>query len=71
LKTLRLADRHIDTTGRARRAGGAHLKSLLTHQLVVLAIAAGRPDLRMRRGLSYVEIDGHRPKRLIIEITGD
>ena len=50
--------------------GDAHLKNLLVHHEVILPITAGGLDLGPRQQVYYAEIDGKRPKRLIIKDMG-
>lgn len=50
--------------------GDAHLKSILTHNQVVLPVTNGRLDLGPWQQIYYAEFDGRRPKRLIIKIIG-
>lgn len=50
--------------------GDAHLKSILTHNQVVLPVTDGKLDLGPWQQIYYAEFDGRRPKRLIIKIIG-
>ena len=51
--------------------GDAHLKNLLVHHEVILPITAGRLDLGPWQQVYYAEVDGHRPKRLVIKAMGE
>ncbi len=51
--------------------GDAHLKSILTHNQVVLPVTKGRLDLGPWQQVYYAEFDGRRPKRVIIKIIGE
>ena len=51
--------------------GDAHLKSILTHNQVVLPVTRGQLDLGPWQQIYYAEFDGRRPKRLIIKIIGE
>jgi len=51
--------------------GDAHLKSILVHNQVVLAITDGKLDLGPWQQVFYAEFDGRRRKRAIIKIIGE
>lgn len=51
--------------------GDAHLKNLLLHHQVLLPITQGRLDLGPWQQVFYAELDGRRPKRLIIKAIGE
>ena len=51
--------------------GDAHLKSILTHNQVILPVTKGRLDLGPWQQIYYAEFDGRRSKRLIIKIIGE
>lgn len=51
--------------------GDAHLKNLLVHHQVILAITGGKLDLGPWQRVFYGEFDGQRPKRLVIKVMGE
>ena len=51
--------------------GDAHLKSILTHNQVILPVTKRRLDLGPWQQIYYAEFDGRRSKRLIIKIIGE
>ncbi|MDX9703168.1 MAG: secondary thiamine-phosphate synthase enzyme YjbQ [Candidatus Auribacterota bacterium] len=51
--------------------GDAHLKSILTHNQVLLPVTRGQLDLGPWQQIYYAEFDGRRPKRMIIKIIGE
>ena len=51
--------------------GDAHLKSLLMHHQVTLAITEGKLDLGPWQAIYYAEFDGQRKKRVLIKIIGE
>jgi secondary thiamine-phosphate synthase enzyme len=50
--------------------GDAHLKSLLIHHEVIVAVTKGRLDLGPWQQIYYAEFDGQRRKRVIIKVMG-
>ncbi len=51
--------------------GDAHLKNLLLHHQVVIAITEGHLDFGPWQQVYYAEFDGQRKKRAMIKIIGD
>ncbi len=51
--------------------GDAHLKNLLMHHQVLLAITDGKIDFGPWQQVYYAEFDGRRKKRVIIKIIGE
>lgn len=51
--------------------GDAHLKNLLIHHEVILAITDAALDLGPWQQVFYAEFDGRRPKRLVIKAMGE
>ena len=51
--------------------GDAHLKSILTHNQVILPVTKGQLDLGPWQQVYYAEFDGRRSKRLIIKMIGE
>src|SRR5437764_14097287 len=50
--------------------GDAHLKNLLVHHQVIVPVTDGRLDLGPWQQVFYCEVDGGRPKRLVIKEMG-
>ena len=50
---------------------GAHLQSLLLHQQVVLPISDGKLELGPWQSVLYVDLDGLRPKRVLMKVMGE
>jgi len=50
---------------------GAHLQNLLLHHQVVVPVADGKLDFGPWQQIFYAELDGQRPKRLLIKIIGE
>jgi len=51
--------------------GDAHLKNLLLGHQVIVPITAGRLDLGPWQQIFYFELDGRRPKRLVMKALGE
>lgn len=51
--------------------GDAHLKNLLMHHQVMLAVTDGQIDFGPWQQVYYAEFDGRRRKRVIIKIIGE
>ena len=51
--------------------GDAHLKSILTHNQVILPITEGKLDLGPWQQIFYAEFDGQRRKRVVVKIIGE
>ncbi len=50
---------------------GVHLQSLLAHHQVVVAISDGKLELGPWQQVIYAELDGLRPKRILIKVLGE
>ncbi len=50
---------------------GAHLQSILAHHQVVVPISDGKLELGPWQQVIYVELDGQRPKRIVIKVLGE
>jgi secondary thiamine-phosphate synthase enzyme len=48
----------------------AHLKSLLLHHQVALAITGGKIEFGPWQNVIFAEFDGGRPKRVLIKVLG-
>ena len=57
--------------GRFESNTGAHLQGLLLHHQALVAFTEGRLDLGPWQFVEYVELDGQRPKRLLIKLMGE
>ena len=51
--------------------GDAHLKNLLMHHQVMLAVTEGEIDFGPWQQVYYAEFDGKRQKRVLIKIIGE
>ena len=49
----------------------AHLQSLLVHHQVLVPISDGRLELGPWQSVIYAELDGLRPKRILIKVMGE
>ncbi len=52
-------------------SAGAHLQSLLAHHQVLVPINDGKLELGPWQQVIYAELDGLRPKRLLIKVMGE
>jgi len=50
---------------------GIHLRSLLLNQQVVVSFSQHRLDLGPWQYILYAELDGQRPKRIVIRVMGE
>ena len=60
--------RHHDT---GESNGDSHLKALLIHHEVIVAITAGRLDFGPWQRIFYAEFDGQRDKRVVVKVMGE
>ena len=51
--------------------GDAHLKNLLLHHQVIVAFTEGRLDLGPNQTVLFIELDGLRPKRILVKVMGE
>ena len=56
---------------RSESNASAHLQSLLLNPQVVVAITEGKLELGPWQQVIYAELDGQRPKRILIKVFGD
>jgi secondary thiamine-phosphate synthase enzyme len=49
----------------------AHLQSLLAHHQVLVPISDGKLELGPWQQVIYAELDGQRPKRILIKVLGE
>jgi secondary thiamine-phosphate synthase enzyme len=57
--------------GRFESNTGIHLQSLLLHHQVVVPFTEGRLDLGPWQFVLFAELDGQRPKRVVIKALGE
>ncbi len=50
---------------------GAHLQAVLAHHQVVVPISDAKLDLGPWQNVIYAELDGLRPKRILIKVLGE
>ena len=60
--------KHHDT---GESNGDSHLKALLIHHEVIVAITAGRLDFGPWQRIFYTEFDGQRDKRVVVKVMGE
>jgi secondary thiamine-phosphate synthase enzyme len=58
-------------SARSESNAGAHLQSLLLHHQAVVSLADGKLELGPWQNVIYAELDGQRPKRILIKILGE
>jgi secondary thiamine-phosphate synthase enzyme len=56
---------------RSESNASAHLQNLLLHHQVVVSLSDGRLELGPWQQVIYAELDGQRPKRILIKIIGE
>ena len=56
---------------RAESNAGAHLQSLLLNHQALVSLAQGRLELGPWQNVMYAELDGMRPKRILIKVMGE
>lgn len=56
---------------RSESNAGVHLQSLLLRHQAVVSLAEGKLDLGPWQQVIYAELDGTRPKRILIKIIGE
>jgi secondary thiamine-phosphate synthase enzyme len=57
--------------GRFESNAGVHLQGLLLHHQAIVAFSEHRLDLGPWQYVLYVELDGQRPKRVLIKVMGE
>ena len=58
-------------SARSESNAGAHLQSLLLHHQALVTLADGKLELGPWQNVIYAELDGRRPKRILIKILGE
>jgi secondary thiamine-phosphate synthase enzyme len=56
---------------RSESNAGVHLQSLLLNQQALVSLADGKLELGPWQNIIYAELDGQRPKRILIKIVGE
>jgi secondary thiamine-phosphate synthase enzyme len=56
---------------KAESNAGVHLQSLLLNQQAFVSLADGKLELGPWQNVIYAELDGQRPKRILIKIVGE
>jgi len=57
--------------GRFESNAGVHLQSLLLNHQAIVAFTDHRLDLGPWQHVIYAELDGQRPKRILLKVMGD
>ena len=57
--------------GRLESAADIHFQSLLLHHQVLVPITEGRLELGERQAIFFVELNGVRPRRIVVKIIGE
>ena len=58
-------------SARSESNAAAHLQSLLLHHQAFVALTDGKLELGPCQNVIYAELDGQRPKRILIKILGE
>jgi secondary thiamine-phosphate synthase enzyme len=56
---------------RAESTGGVHLQSILLNGQAVVSLLDGKLELGPWQHIIYAELDGLRPKRILIKVMGE
>ena len=57
--------------GRFESNAAIHFQSLLLHHQAIIAFTEGRLDLGPNQTVLFVELDGLRPKRILVKVMGE
>ena len=57
--------------GRFESNAAIHFQSLLLHHQAIVAFTEGRLDLGPNQAVLFVELDGLRPKRILVKVMGE
>ena len=57
--------------GRFESSAAIHFQSLLLYHQVIVAFAEGRLDLGPNQTVLFIELDGLRPKRILVKVMGE
>ena len=58
-------------SARSESNAGAHLQSLLLNHQAFVSLTDGKLELGPWQNVMYAELDGQRPKRILIKILGE
>jgi secondary thiamine-phosphate synthase enzyme len=58
-------------SARSESNAGAHLQSLLLNHQAFVSLADGKLELGPWQNVIYAELDGQRPKRILVKILGE
>ena len=58
-------------SARSESNAAAHLQSLLLHHQALVTLTDGKLELGPWQSVIYAELDGQRPKRILIKILGE
>lgn len=67
----RLAPSDAQYKHKGESIASAHLQGLLLNQQVFVSVAEGKLELGPWQQVIYAELDGQRPKRILIKILGE
>lgn len=65
------SDESYKHQARFESAAYVHFQALLLHHQVVMPITENRVELGARQGVFFVELDGLRPRRIVVKIIGE
>jgi len=57
--------------GRFESNAAIHFQSLLLHHQAIVAFTEGRLDLGPNQAVLFIELDGLRPKRILVKVMGE
>jgi secondary thiamine-phosphate synthase enzyme len=57
--------------GRFESNAAIHFQSLLLHHQAIVAFTEGRLDLGPNQSVLFIELDGLRPKRILVKVMGE
>jgi len=57
--------------GRPESDAAFHLQSLLLHHQVMVSFTETRLDLGLGQAVLFVELDGLRPRRIVVKVMGE
>src|SRR6202022_4657521 len=62
---------HYKHKGHFESNSGIHLQSLLLHHQAMVSFSEGRLDLGPWQSVLYAELDGQRPKKIVVKVMGE
>jgi secondary thiamine-phosphate synthase enzyme len=62
---------HYKHKGPFESNSGIHLQSLLLHHQAMVSFSEGRLDLGPWQSVLYAELDGQRPKKIVVKVMGE